>query len=203
MSNEKWVSSKEFRRLTKISSQHLYLLKRDNKVEYKQLYDKTFIYKLPEELLNKPSKIAIYARVSTTKQKQDLENQIENLKMFCIGRGYVIDHIFSDIASGMNEDRKGLDRLMEMVINGEISEVIISHKDRLSRFGYGYLENMFKRFGCEITAIDHSEEKTFQNELAEDLISIIHHFGMKFYGKRKNNLKKIEKSLKNEIGEDI
>ena len=203
MSTEKWVSSKEFRKITKITSQHLYLLKRDNKVEFKQLYDKTFIYKVPNELLNKQSKVAIYARVSTPKQKQDLENQIQNLKAFCMNNGLVVNYVFSDIASGMNENRKELNNLLDKIIEGEISNVIISHKDRLTRFGYGYLENMFKKFNCSITPIDLSEEKSFQNELTEDLIAIIHHFSMKFYGKRKNNLKNIEKTLKNEIKEDI
>jgi len=200
---EKWVSSKEFRSLTKITSQHLYLLKKNNKIEYKQIFDKTFLYKLPEELTNLETKIALYARVSTTKQKKDLENQIENLKTFCLGKGYTIDFVFSDIASGMNENRKGLNDLMNKIIEGEISNVIISHKDRLSRFGYGYLENIFNKFGCTITQIDSTEEKSFQNELTEDLISIIHHFSMRFYGKRKNSLKNIEKTIKKEIKEDI
>lgn len=198
--NKDWITSKEFRKITKISSQHLYSLKKANKVEFKQLFDKTFLYKRPtdfnETLLNE---ITIYARVSTPKQKTDLENQINLLKEYSISNGYSVKYVFSDIASGMNENRKSLNELIDKVILGEIKFIIISHKDRLTRFGFGYLENLFSKFNCSIIQVDLTEEKSFQEELTQDLIAIIHHFSMKFYGKRKNILKKIENSLENDL----
>lgn len=100
--------------------------------------------------------------------------------------------IFSDIASGMNENRKGLNSMLSLVFNKEISKIVISHKDRLSRFGFGYLENICEKFGVKIEIVNLEDDKNFQDELSEDLIAIIHHFSMKFYGKRKNNCKSLE-----------
>lgn len=94
----------------------------------------------------------------------------------------------------MNENRKGLNELLSLVYNQKINTIYISHKDRLTRFGFGYLENICNNFGVEIKVINLEDEKSFQEELAEDLISIIHHFNMKFYGHRKNNCKKLEEN---------
>ena len=87
--------------------------------------------------------------------------------------------------------------MMNDIIDNKIEKVIISHKDRLTIFGYGYLENMFKKYNVDIEVINLENEKSFQNELIEDLISIIHHFSMKFYGKRKNKCKILEENLMN------
>ena len=157
---------------------------------------------MPKQFIvdNSSSKIAIYARVSTTKQKKDLENQITYLKKFVVANGNVIDNslVFSDIASGMNEKRNGLNALIDNVISGIVNKVVISNKDRLTRFGYGYLKSLFDRYNCEIIEVNLTEDKTFEQELTNDLIAIIHHFSMKFYGKRKNKLKKFENDMKSE-----
>ena len=110
--------------------------------------------------------------------------------------GVIVDNIFKDIASGMNENRKGLNDLLTEVINGNIDTVYISFKDRLTRFGYGYLENLFDYFGTKIVCINSSKEEDFQQELSEDLISIIHHFSMKMYSNRRKILKITEEKLK-------
>lgn len=182
--------------MLKCSSQYLYELKKKGKIETKKISERKYLYKLPNYIENEKS-IAIYARVSTTKQKQDLENQIEAIKIFALGRGKIIntDFIFSDIGSGMNENRKGLNELLQNIKDEKISEVYISHKDRLTRFGFGYLENICNMFGTKIISINYTEEKTFQEELTEDLIAIIHHFSMKFYGNRKNEINKICKDI--------
>ena len=190
-----WITSKEYRKKYNITSQHLYALKKANKIETKQLFDKTFL--INDTLIKNDKSIAIYARVSTSKQKNDLNNQIEYIKKYCISNGKNPEYIFSDIGSGMNESRKNLNELIKLIINNKISVVYISHKDRLTRFGYGYLENLFNLFGTVIKVINLEDEKSFQDELTEDLISIIHHFSMKFYGKRKNQINEIEKEIKN------
>lgn len=99
----------------------------------------------------------------------------------------------------MNENRKGLDSLISEIIKGNICKVIISNRDRLTRFGFGYLKSLFERYNCEIVEVNLTDEKTFEQELTDDLISIIHHFSMKFYGKRKNKLKNIENNIKNDF----
>lgn len=83
-----------------------------------------------------------------------------------------------------------------------MSKVVISNRDRLTRFGFGYLKSFFMKFNCEIVEVNLTEDKTFEQELTEDLIAIIHHFSMKFYGKRKSKLKKIEEEMKATVGNE-
>jgi predicted site-specific integrase-resolvase len=188
-----WITSKEYRNITGISSQHLYHLKKEGKIAFKQITEKKFLYPYPEELSSK--NIAIYSRVSTTKQKKDLENQQNILINYCNKNGMKVDYTFSDIASGMNENRKDLNKLLKEVTSGKISKIFITYKDRLTRFGYGYLETFCNIHGTTIEVLNSNENKSFQEELTEDLISIIHHFSMKFYGKRR----KLLNTLKNEV----
>lgn len=189
-----WLTSKEFRKKYNISPQYFYLLKKQNKLKTKP-YIGNQVYVWDENSKDINRKYCIYARVSTTKQKQDLENQINFLKKYLIAKGINPELIYFDIASGMNDNRKGLNNMINDIIDNKIEKVIISHKDRLTRFGYGYLENMFKKYNVDIEVINLENEKSFQNELTEDLISIIHHFSMKFYGKRKNKCKILEENL--------
>lgn len=197
---EKWYSSKKIRDILQISSQCLYAMKESGRIEYKQISDKKYLYKLPEKFDadNSEPKIAIYARVSTTKQRKDLDNQIRYLREYIVSNGNKVDDklVFSDIASGMNENRKALNEMVSMIISGQITKVVISNRDRLTRFGYGYLKNLFDKYNCEIIEVNLTEDKTFEQELTDDLIAIIHHFSMKFYGKRKNKLRKFENEMK-------
>ena len=140
----------------------------------------------------------IYGRVSNTKQKQDLERQIKLIKEFMVSNGVVPDDIYSDIASGMNENRNEFNKLVTEVLRGGIDTVYISYKDRLTRFGFGYFENLFQKFDTKIKVVNLTSEEDFQNELVEDLTSIIHHFSMKLYSNRRRELKRIAKELENE-----
>lgn len=199
---EKWYSSKRIRQILQISSQCLYEMKKHGRIEYKQISPKKFLFKLPKtfEAKEETSHIAIYARVSTPKQKKDLQHQIQVLKQFVVANGHIVDDnlVFSDIASGMNENRKALQEMIFQIIDGNINKVIISNRDRLTRFGFGYFKHLFERFNCEIIEVNLTEDKTFEQEMTDDLIAIIHHFSMKFYGKRKTQLKKLENDMKSE-----
>ena len=188
-----WITSKEFQQKYNITPQCFYNWKKAGKINIKEDIPGHILVEVPDNSIEKT--IAIYARVSTPKQKQDLENQIIYIKKYCIMNGFNPGYVFSDIASGMNSDRKGLNQLLDLVIKNKVSIIFISHKDRLSRFGFGYLENICKKFNCTIEIINLEDDKDFQQELTEDLIAIIHHFSMKFYGKRKNQLQDFEKSL--------
>ena len=109
----KWLSSAEIRRELNISPQALYALRKSGKLQYKEITKGFYRYLLPEDFREiKGKEIAIYARVSTPKQKKDLENQLSILKQFTNANGYIIkkDYVFSDIASGMNENRKNLNK---------------------------------------------------------------------------------------------
>jgi len=129
----------------------------------------------------------IYARVSTSKPKADLARQIEALESFCLSQGIKIDQVFSDIASGINfEKRKPFFDLLDLVIDGPVDKVFINYKDRLSRVGFGLFKHLFLKFGTEIiVANGHSNEKLDSEEIMNEIITLIHCFSMKPYSKRR------------------
>ena len=188
-----WLTSKQFREKYNISPQYLYALKKNGKVKTKPFLGSQVLILDPESSDSDKS-VCIYARVSTPKQKTDLENQIKFLRQYLVSKGLNPEYVYSDIASGMNEDRKGLNEMMSDIISGKISKVVISHKDRLTRFGFGYLTTIFSRYNTEIEIVNLGDERSFQDELSEDLIATIHQFSMKFYGKRKNKCSELERN---------
>jgi len=196
----RYVSAGEPQRILHINPTTLKTWKDTGIIKYKKLTSKKFLYDI-DSVENKENDQtrdnAIYARVNNTKQFEDLNHQIELVKNFCTSHGIVIDNIYKDIASGMNEDRKGFNNLIDDVIDGKINKVYITFKDRLTRFGFDYFRRLFEKFGTEIVIIDTNEEsnQTFQTELYNDLISIIHHFNMKLYSNRMKKFKEIEKIL--------
>lgn len=126
-------------------------------------------------------------------------SQIELIKSYCLSQGIKIDKVYQDIASGINENRKDFNLLINDVISNKVDKVYISFKDRLTRFGFDYIKNIFAKYGVEIIILDDLEEsnKNFQDELTQDLISIIHHFSMKLYSNRRKKFKDIEKLISN------
>lgn len=196
-----YVTAKEAKNILKINATTLKSWKDKGILSYKKLSDKKILYDIDSVL--KDSDIVdnrlnvIYARVSNTKQHNDLLNQIELVKSYCITNGINISKVYQDIASGMNENRKDFNILINDVISGKIKNIYISFKDRLTRFGFDYFKNLFQKYNVNIIILDELEEsnKTFQDELTEDLISIIHNFSMKLYSNRRKKLKEIEKIL--------
>lgn len=134
-----------------------------------------------------------YCRVSSNKQKDDLERQIENVKTYMYAKGYSFE-IISDIGSGINYNKKGLNELIDMVTNSEVEKIVILYKDRLIRFGYELIENICNKYGTTIEIIDNTE-KTEEQELVEDMIQIVTVFSERLQGKRANKAKKMIKEL--------
>ena len=196
-----YVTAKEAKNILKINATTLKSWKDKGILSYKKLSDKKILYDIDSVLnnsdINDNRLNVIYARVSNTKQHNDLLNQIELVKSYCITNGIKISKVYQDIASGMNENRKDFNILINDVISGKIKNIYISFKDRLTRFGFDYFKNLFQKYNVNIIILDELEEsnKTFQDELIEDLISIIHHFSMKLYSNRRKKLKEIEKIL--------
>ncbi|EHR79064.1 transposase [Thermococcus litoralis DSM 5473] len=149
-----------------------------------------------------PDKVAIYARVSSRDQKEDLERQVEYLKNYCSSKGYQVAKILTDISSGLNENRKGLKQLFKLVESGEVTKVVITYKDRLTRFGFKYLEQYFNSHGVEIEVIFDDEEKTPEKELVEDLLDIVTSFAGKLYGARSHKKKRLFEAVKNALRDD-
>lgn len=143
----------------------------------------------------------IYARVSSSDQRSDLERQVEYLKEYCSAKGYNVVNILTDIASGLNEKRRGLKKLFDYVVNGKIDVVVVSYKDRLTRFGFGYLEEFFNSHGVRIEVVFGDEPKDLQQELIEDLIAIVTSFAGRLYGMRSHKKKKVVESVKQAIGD--
>lgn len=148
------------------------------------------------DLINSTEKATfLYARVSTAKQKTDLDNQVQKLKSFCFAKGIKINSIFKDVGSGIAFDKRTeFMKLIENVIDYKVSSIIVSNKDRLSRVGFGLFKALFSKYGCEIIVVDDTEnEKTDAEEIFEEIISLLHCFSMKLYSKRKT--KKIKQVL--------
>ena len=140
----------------------------------------------------------IYARVSTNKQKNrgDLDKQIEYITKEIITKNPKNLKIFSEVGSGLNDNRKELKKLLDIVMNNEVDRIFILYKDRLTRFGFNSLEQICNKFGTKIIVIsDEIQEKSIQEELAEDIISIIHSFSSELYGMKNTIKEKLDKEL--------
>lgn len=134
-----------------------------------------------------------YCRVSSNKQKDDLIRQVNNMRLYLNSKGNPYE-IIEDIGSGINYNKKGLNKLIYMIVNHKVNKVVVLYKDRLLRFGFELVENVAKLYGCEIEIIDNTE-KTEEQELVEDLIQIITVFSCRLQGKRANKAKKIIQEL--------
>lgn len=166
--------------------------KPNGKYEYNENDVYAFIGKKKEK---GNTKVISYARVSNQFQKEQLKEQSHRIYESCISKGLLLDEQIEDIKSGMSGDRKGFDKLVQSVIRGEVKAVVIENRDRLIRFGFEILEKIFKYFGCSIIILNDSvSNKSYEQELTEDLISIIHYFSMKSYFHRRK-LNKIRKEL--------
>lgn len=129
-----------------------------------------------------------YCRVSTKKQTQDLNNQIK----YCQQR--FPDHlIITDIASGLNFNRKGLKTILDKVHRGEVKQIVVTHKDRLARFASELLEYIFKQHQVEFLVLDQTNKSEIE-EFNDDIISIITVFSARYYGKRKYKSNAVQKN---------
>ncbi|WP_258085040.1 IS607 family transposase [Thermococcus thermotolerans] len=164
-------------------------------------------YRVPESEIKRilegkiPDKVVIYARVSSRDQKEDLERQIEYLKNYCSSRGYQVAKILTDISSSLNENRRGLKQLFKLVESGEVGKVVITYRDRLTRFGFKYLEQYFNSHGVEIEVI-FDDEEAIEKELVEDLLAIVTSFAGKLYGMRSHRKKRLVEAVKNALRDD-
>lgn len=161
-------------------------------------YDEDEVYALLGKNKDNDRISVTYARVSLPKQKDDLERQIERLYSYAISNGYNVSEQLSDIKSGMEfEKRKDFMKLLNMVCENRVKTVIVENKDRLVRFGFNLLKEVFRLHGTEIVVMSDIPNKSYETELTDDLISIIHHYSMKSYS-NKRKLNNAEKILKGE-----
>jgi len=163
-------------------------------------------YRIPESevrrllsgsgVVGKEVRAVIYVRVSSSDQRSDLERQTQYLMQYCSAKGYRVVDVLSDVASGLRTDRKGLQKLFNYVVNKQVDVVVVTYKDRLTRFGFEYLEHFFKQYGVNVEVAFGEEPRDAYQELVEDLITIVTSFAGKLYGMRSHRKKKLVEGFK-------
>lgn len=196
------MKAKEVLKILKICRGTLFSYVNSGKIKAVKLnngyydYDKDDVYKLAGK--TETRKNVIYARVSSSNQKKDLENQLNTLRTFCNKNGVVVNEEYSDICSGLNLDRKKFQILLNEVTDYKISKVYITYKDRLTRLSFNVFKELFEKYGTEIVVLNEIDNpKEIEKEIFEEIITLLHCFSMKMYSaRRKEKLSLIEKELK-------
>ncbi len=200
------MKAKEVLKLLDISRATLYNYTKDGKIKVTQLdngyydYDEDSVYKL---IKKDPRVNVIYARVSTYKQKTDLQNQITKISNYCLNNNITIDKIYSDIHSGLDLDRLQFNKLLDDVIEHNIKTIYISNKDRLTRLSFKTIRQLFQKYGTTIVEINNEENNTNDNEVFEELINLMHIFSTTMYSnRRKNKINIYKNDIENFISSD-
>lgn len=131
-----------------------------------------------QELMGK--RVAIYSRVSSSENKDNLDRQAERLIQYATAKGYTIVKVVKEIGSGLNDNRKKLEQLFE---SDDYNILLVEHKDRLARFGTHYLDLLLRRLGVQLEIVNIAENG--KDELIQDLIAIITSFAARLYGQRR------------------
>lgn len=146
-------------------------------------------------------KTLCYARVSSHDQRKDLERQEAVLEAYCSHHGWTYE-ILRDLGSGMNYRKKGLVRLLKLLASGEVERLVITHKDRLLRFGAELVFALCEIYGTEVVMINRSEDSSFEEDLAKDVLEIVTVFSARLYGSRSRKNQSLVKQLK-EVADSI
>lgn len=144
---------------------------------------------------NHDRKTVAYARVSSHDQKDDLERQIQVLELYCAKQGWTFE-IINDLGSGMNYHKKGLKQLLDGILNNQIGRLVLTHKDRLLRFGAELIFALCETRNVEVIIINQGENLSFEEELAQDVLEIITVFSARLYGSRSKKNKKVLEAVK-------
>jgi len=200
------MRAKEVMKLLNICRTTLYKYTKDKTLKSIQLdngyfdYDEKSVY----SLLKKDERVeVIYARVSTYKQKNDLVLQINKIQTYCSDNNIHIDKIFSEISSGLDLDRSEFAKLLDDIFDYKIKTVYISNRDRLTRLSFRTLEAICKRFNTKIFIINNDNNTSNDNEIFEELISLMHIFSTTLYSnRRKNKINIYKQDIENFITED-
>ena len=200
------MKAKDVFKLLDISRTTLYNYTRDGKINVTLLdngyydYDEVSVYKL---IKKDPRINIIYFRVSTYKQKNDLITQINNIKNYCDNNNIIINNTYSDIHSGLDLDRTDFNKLINEVINNNIKNIYISYKDRLTRLSFKTIQSLFNKFGTNIIVINDNCDNCNDNEIFEELISLMHIFSTTMYSnRRKNKINIYKNDIENFITSD-
>ena len=201
------MKAKEVLKLLKITRPTLSKYVKEGKINVKQCVNGQYIYNKDDvyNLLLKENdrQDVIYARVSSSNQKKDLENQLDTLRQFCSYNGIIIDQEYKDICSGLDLDRKQFQNMLDEITDFKIKTVYVTYKDRLTRLSFNVLKSLFAKYGCDIVVLnDIDNEKQIEKEIFEEIITLLHYFSTKMYSNRRKeklNLIKKELELENSV----
>jgi putative resolvase len=141
-----------------------------------------------------------YARVSSHDQKEDLQRQVHMLEIYCSAKGWTFS-IVKDLGSGMNYNKRGLKQLLEQIMNGQIGRLVLTHKDRLLRFGAELVFSLCAVKNIEVVIINQGDEPSFEEELAKDVLEIITVFSARLYGSRSHKNKQLITNLQKAVAD--
>ena len=139
-----------------------------------------------------------YARVSSHDQKEDLQRQVHMLEIYCCAKGWTFS-VLQDLGSGMNYSKRGLKQLLEQIMSGQIGRLVLTHKDRLLRFGSELVFSLCAIKNIEVVILNQGDEPSFEEELAKDVLEIITVFSARLYGSRSHKNKKLMKNLQEAV----
>ena len=146
---------------------------------------------VPDHGTPRSSRVVVYSRVSNRERKESLRTQSDRCVSFANAKGLSVDHIYSEIASGMNDSRRELWKMLD----SKPTVIVVENKDRLTRFGFEYLYRLLQKDGCEVLVLNPGDSG--EEDLLKDLTSVIYSFCARLYGRRRaaNKVKAIKKCL--------
>lgn len=191
-----WVKLSKYAKMFNLTYKTAYRHFKDDKIEYetKTLLSGSILVNVVDKNIFTNRDAIIYCRVSSPNKKDDLKRQINRCEEYAIKNGYNIVKIYKEIASGMNDNRRELNKILED-INIKKFTLIIENKDRLTRFGFNYIKKYLNSYNNDIVIINCNDDD--QSDLMKDLISIITSFCCRLYGLRRGANK--ARNIKNEI----
>ncbi len=194
--SERYLGTREFAKLLGVSRVTVIKWIKSGRIVAYSVHGKWRIpYSEVERVLRgveRVRRVAIYARVSSNTQRDDLERQVEALKLWVYKNLPNTEYVVvTDIASGLNEDRRGLRKLIEMARRREIQAVVVAYRDRLTRFGFEYLKTLFNTLGVDVYVVFQEEPRDYVQELVEDFLEIVISFASRIYGRRSKKYKEV------------
>lgn len=199
------MKAKEVLKLLRISRQTLSSYVKSGQIKAALLPNGQYDYD-EDSVLSKAGvttvrKCVVYARVSTKKQKNDLQNQVDALVKFSNANGLKVDEVYKDVASGISYDRHAFLEMLNLVLDRKIKTVVVSDRDRLTRVSFDMWKELFGKFNCEIIVMNDKETSEIaEKELFRDIISMLHCFSMRMYSaRRKKKVELVAEDMENEI----
>lgn len=204
----KFLSIKDAAKYMGVSTQTLRRWEKNKKIApsfrtegNQRRYDPSLLrpFDLTSKQLDRPT--VAYARVSSQDQKEDLQRQVHMLELYCSAKGWTFS-VIKDLGSGMNYHKKGLRQLLDQIMSRQMGRLVLTHKDRLLRFGAELVFSLCEAKNIEVVIVNQGDEPSFEEELAKDVLEMITVFSARLYGSRshknKQLLNKLEKAVADE-----